>query len=98
MMAMIHSTAQVKPTLAKSAPQSIVLPVVAYQDSFISGPRINVTWFSWLTAVAEIGFGLLFGYAGLRSPQSRGLADIAELEAFWFAAPRTWRPFANGLE
>lgn len=24
----------------------------SFQDSFISGPRINVTWFSWLTAVA----------------------------------------------
>ena len=39
----------------------------AFQDSFTSGPRINVTWFSWLTAVAEIGTGLLFGYAGLQS-------------------------------
>lgn len=34
-----------------------VLPTFlpGYQDSFTSGPRINVTWFSWLTAVAEIG-------------------------------------------
>jgi hypothetical protein len=31
-----------------------------YQDSFTSGPRLNVTWFSWVTAVAEIGTGLLF--------------------------------------
>ena len=23
----------------------------AYQDSFVSGPHINVTWFSWLSAV-----------------------------------------------
>ncbi|MEB3981470.1 hypothetical protein OQ968_09365 [Mycobacterium sp. 663a-19] len=37
------------------------------QDSFTSGPRINVTWFSWLTAVAEIGTGLVLGYAGLRA-------------------------------
>jgi hypothetical protein len=94
MMAMIHNTAQVKPTLAKSAPQSIVWPVApsAHQDSFVSGPHTNVTWSSWLTAVAEIGFGLFIGYAGLRSAQNRGLADIAEHEAFWFAAPRTWRP------
>jgi hypothetical protein len=39
----------------------------AYQDSFISGPRINVTWFSWVTALSEIGTGLLFAYAGLRA-------------------------------
>jgi hypothetical protein len=38
-----------------------------YQDSFLSGPRINVTWFSWLTALSEIGTGLLFAYAGVRS-------------------------------
>lgn len=40
------------------------------QDSFISGPRINVTWFSWLTAVAEIGTGLMLGYAGWRARRS----------------------------
>jgi hypothetical protein len=39
----------------------------AFQDSFVSGPRINVTWFSWVTAVAEIGTALVFGYRGLRS-------------------------------
>ena len=39
----------------------------SYQDSFSSGPRINVTWFSWLTAVAEIGTGLILGYLGLRA-------------------------------
>jgi hypothetical protein len=39
----------------------------AFQDSFVSGPRVNVTWFSWVTAVAEIGTALVFGYAGLRS-------------------------------
>jgi len=38
-----------------------------YQDSFISGPRINVTWFSWLSAVAEIGTGIVFAIAGLRA-------------------------------
>ena len=36
-----------------------------YQDSFLSGPRINVTWFSWVTALSEIGTGLLFAYAGI---------------------------------
>jgi hypothetical protein len=45
-----------------------VLPTFlpGFQDSFTSGPRINVTWFSWLTAVAEIGAGLILGYAGLQ--------------------------------
>ena len=37
-----------------------------YQDSYLSGPRINVSWFSWVTALSEIGTGLLFAYAGAR--------------------------------
>jgi hypothetical protein len=36
----------------------------AYQDSFVSGPRINVTWFSWVSAAAEIGTGIAFAIAG----------------------------------
>jgi hypothetical protein len=46
-----------------------VLPTFwpGYQDSFTSGPRINVTWFSWLTAVGEIGAGLILGYVALRA-------------------------------
>lgn len=46
-----------------------VLPTFlpAYQDSFSYGPRINVTWFSWLTAAGEIGAGLVLGYVGLRA-------------------------------
>jgi hypothetical protein len=39
----------------------------AYQDSFLSGPRINVTWFSWLSAVAEIGTGIVFAIVGART-------------------------------
>jgi uncharacterized PurR-regulated membrane protein YhhQ (DUF165 family) len=39
----------------------------AYQDSFVSGPRINVTWFSWVSAVAEIGSGIVFAIAGIRA-------------------------------
>jgi hypothetical protein len=39
----------------------------AYQDSYLSGPRVNVTWFSWVTALSEIGTGLLFAYAGARA-------------------------------
>jgi hypothetical protein len=41
------------------------------QDSFTSGPRINVTCFSWLTAAGEIGTGLILGYVGLRARQDR---------------------------
>jgi hypothetical protein len=43
-----------------------------YQDSYLSGPRINVTWFSWLTALSEIGTGLLFAYAGVRAKRNQG--------------------------
>jgi hypothetical protein len=54
-----------------------VLPTFlpAFQDSFTSGPRINVTWFSWLTAVGEIGMGLILGYVGLHA--RRGEAMVA---------------------
>ncbi len=45
-----------------------------YQDSFVSPPHINVTWFSWLSAVAEIGTGLLFGFAGLEAVNNRLMA------------------------
>jgi hypothetical protein len=38
-----------------------------FQDSFSYGPRINVTWFSWLTAAGEIGTGLALGYIALRA-------------------------------
>lgn len=46
-----------------------VLPTFlpSLQDSFSSGPRINVTWFSWLTAVGEIGTGLVLGYVGMQA-------------------------------
>jgi hypothetical protein len=55
-----------------------VLPTLlpGYQDSFTSGPRINVTWFSWLTAVAEIGAGLVLGYVGLHA-RPRLTADLS---------------------
>ena len=53
-----------------------------YQDSFISGPRINVTWFSWLSAVTEIGTGIVFAIAGLRAGRSAGrtLAPVLRLK------------------
>ncbi|OIN80738.1 hypothetical protein BMG05_11245 [Mycobacterium malmoense] len=47
-----------------------------FQDSFTSGPRINVTWFSWLTAVAEIGAGLVLGYVGLQARRSRPAVQL----------------------
>ena len=55
-----------------------VLPTFlpGYQDSFTSGPRINVTWFSWLTAVGEIGAGLILGYVGLRA-RRRASAELS---------------------
>jgi hypothetical protein len=37
-----------------------------YQDSFISLPHTNVTWFSWFSALAEIGTALVFGIVGMR--------------------------------
>jgi hypothetical protein len=53
-----------------------VLPTFlpSLQDSFSSGPRINVTWFSWLTAVGEIGTGLVLGYVGMRAPRPAAVA------------------------
>lgn len=53
-----------------------------YQDSFSVGPRINVTWFSWLTAAGEIGTGLLLGYVGLRTHRraANGLAGQGNSE------------------
>lgn len=58
-----------------------VLPTFApgLQDSFTSGPRINVTWFSWLTAVAEIGAGLILGCTGLRARHSTADGTAAHL-------------------
>lgn len=38
-----------------------------FSDSFVSPPHTNVTWLSWLTAIAEIGAGLAFAAAGLWS-------------------------------
>lgn len=35
-------------------------------DSYVTAPDASVSWFSWLTAFAEIGTGLTFGAAGLR--------------------------------
>src|SRR5271157_2396411 len=49
----------------------------SFQDSFTSGPRINVTWFSWLTAVAEIGAGLILGYVGLQARRRRPAANMS---------------------
>ena len=53
-----------------------VLPTFlpSFHDSFTSGPRINVTWFSWLTAVAEIGTGLALGYVGLQARKRSAVA------------------------
>jgi hypothetical protein len=40
-------------------------------DSFVSPPHTNVTWFSWVTAIGEIGTGIMFGIAGVRARLTR---------------------------
>ena len=52
----------------------------AYQDSFVSGPRINVTWFSWVSAAAEIGTGVVFAVAGLRARRASGVGSAVPLQ------------------
>jgi hypothetical protein len=51
----------------------------AYQDSFVSGPRINVTWLSWTSAVAEIGTGIVFAIAGVRARRPSGVGSVVQL-------------------
>jgi hypothetical protein len=51
-----------------------------YQDSFISLPHINVTWFSWFSAVTEIGTGIVFAIAGIRARRSTGEASVVRLQ------------------
>jgi hypothetical protein len=41
-----------------------------YSDSFVSLPHTNVTWFSWMSAVTEIGTGLVFGLAGIHAKRT----------------------------
>src|ERR1700722_5539246 len=50
-----------------------------YQDSFISLPHINVTWFSWFSALTEIGTGIVFAIAGVRARGSVGGASVVRL-------------------
>src|SRR6201993_2964710 len=52
-----------------------------YQDSFISLPHINVTWFSWFSALTEIGTGLVFAIAGVRARRSVGGASVGRLHS-----------------
>lgn len=41
-------------------------------DSFVNaGEAAGITWYSWVTAVGEIGAGLLLGSVGLRDPLIR---------------------------
>jgi hypothetical protein len=49
------------------------------QDSFVTGPRINVTWFSWVSAVAEIGTGIVFAIAGVRARRPSGVDSAVQL-------------------
>lgn len=50
-----------------------------YQDSFISPPHINVTWFSWFSALTEIGTGIVFAIAGIRAHRSVDEASVVRL-------------------
>ncbi len=52
-----------------------------YQDSFISPPHINVTWFSWFSALTEIGTGIVFAIAGIRAHRSVGEASVVRLHS-----------------
>lgn len=52
----------------------------AIQDSFVSGPRINVTWFSWFSAVAEIGTGMVFAVTGRRARRPSGVGSVVQLQ------------------
>lgn len=36
-------------------------------DSYVTARDAGVTWFSWLTALSEIGTGLVFAIAGIRA-------------------------------
>src|SRR5271163_380681 len=47
-----------------------------YQDSFISPPHINVTWFSWFSALTEIGTGVVFAIVGMRARRSVDEASV----------------------
>jgi hypothetical protein len=49
------------------------------QDSFVTGPRINVTWFSWVSAVAEIGTGIVFAIAGVGARRPSGVDSAVQL-------------------
>jgi hypothetical protein len=54
----------------------------AYQDSFVSGPRINVTWFSWVSAAAEIGTGVAFAIAGIKARgRPSGVGSVVQLRS-----------------
>jgi len=52
----------------------------ALSDSFVSPPQTNVTWFSWVTAVGEIGTGIIFGVAGVRArlTRDRNLLSVSQ--------------------
>jgi hypothetical protein len=49
-------------------------------DSFVSPPHTNVSWFSWVTAVGEIGTGTIFGVAGVhaRLTRDRNLLSVSQ--------------------
>lgn len=49
----------------------------AFSDSYVTpAAGAGVTWFSWLTAVLEIGADLVFGWAGLQAWRARAAAPV----------------------
>lgn len=45
-------------------------------DSFVSPPHRDVTWFSWVTAILEIGADALYGTAGVYARRERRLSPV----------------------
>jgi len=45
--------------------------VPGLQDSFVSPPHLGVTWYSWVSLVAAMGTGIVFGFAGIRAMRSQ---------------------------
>lgn len=50
-------------------------------DSYVTEAQPSVTWFSWMTAFAEIGTGIVLGIAGVRARMS-GTRALAVSEGY----------------
>jgi hypothetical protein len=82
----IHGLDHLRRGMSASPPSimvaGMVLPTLfpGYQDSFISPPHINVTWFSWFSAITEVGTAIVVGFAGIQATKEqhavKGKADV----------------------